>query len=114
MSAQSLELISLLRGKLHYDLQPNVQLTIVGPDISGMAQGRIQVRAVAQPLRTYYRMDTILPTNRRMLWPIKDVLLPLRLHADRVGVYGWIETQPEKLFVPSALSPRRLLTTSAH
>ena len=106
VSAQSLELISLLRGKLHYDLQPNVQLTIVGPDISGMAQGRIQVRAVAQPLRTYYRMDTILPTNRRMLWPIKDVLLPLRLHADRVGVYGWIETQPEKLFVPLRIIPQ--------
>jgi hypothetical protein len=100
VSAQSLELISLLRGKLHYDLQPDVQLTIVGPDISGIARGPIQVRAVAQPLRTYYRMDTVLPTNRRMVWPVKDVLFPLRLHADRVGVYGWIEAQPEKLFIP--------------
>jgi hypothetical protein len=100
VSAQSLELISLLRGKLHYDLRPDVQLTIIGPDLSGIAQGPIQVRAVAQPLRTYYRMDTVLPKKGRLLWPIKDVLLPLRLHADRVGVYGWIEAQPEKLFVP--------------
>jgi hypothetical protein len=106
VSAQSLELISLLRGKLHYDLQPDVQLTIVGPDLSGMAQGPIQVRAVAQPLRTYYRMDTILPKNHRLLWPVKDVLFPLRLHADRVGVYGWIETQPEKLFVPLRVIPQ--------
>jgi hypothetical protein len=106
VSAQSLELISLLRGKLHYDLQPHVQLTIVGPDISSLAQGRIQVRAVAQPLNTYYRMDTVLPTNLRMMWPVKDVLLPLHLHADRVGVYGWIETQPEKLFVPLRVIPQ--------
>jgi hypothetical protein len=106
VSAQSLELISLLRGKLHYDLQPDVQLTIVGPDVAGMAQGRIQVRAVAQPLRTYYRMDTLLPANRRMVWPVKDVLFPLRLHADRVGVYGWIEAQPEKLFVPLRIIPQ--------
>ena len=106
VSAQSLELISLLRGKLHYDLQPQVQLTIIEPDISGMAQGRIQVRAVAQPLKTYYRMDTELPTNRRMVWPVKDVLLPLHLHADRVGVYGWIEAQPEQLFVPLRIIPQ--------
>jgi hypothetical protein len=106
VSAQSLELISLLRGKLHYDLEPHVQLTIVGPDISAMARGRIQVRAVARPLNTYYRMDTVLPPNRRMAWPVKDVLLPLLLHADRVGVYGWIEAQPEKLFVPLRVTPQ--------
>jgi hypothetical protein len=28
------------------------------------------------------------------------------LHADRVGVYGWIETQPEKLFVPLRIIPQ--------
>jgi hypothetical protein len=100
VSASSLELISLLRGKLHYKLQPKTQLILSSPNIADIASGPVRTRAIARPLRTYYRMDATLPTTRRMSWSIDDVLLPLRLSADSIGVFGWVEKGTEKIYVP--------------
>src|SRR5262249_39733743 len=100
VSATSLELISLLRGKLHYNLQPNAQLILSAPDVADIAPGAVHVRAIARALKTYYRMDAVLPATRQMSWPVDNVLLPLRLSADRLGVFGWVEKGAEKIFVP--------------
>lgn len=106
VSAPSLELISLLRGALRYDLAASEQLHITAPNLGTMATGPLQVRAVARPLRTYYRMDAVLPANGRLVWPVRDVLLPSHLHADRIGVYGWVGTEMKKLFVPLRVAPQ--------
>jgi hypothetical protein len=106
VSAPSLELISLLRGPLRYNLTAPEQLHIIAPDLGAMATGPLQVRAVARPLRTYYRMDAVLPANGHLVWPVRDVLLPSHLHAERIGVYGWVGTEMQKLFVPLRVVPQ--------
>ena len=106
VSAPSLELISLVRGKVQYDLTQQERLVILTPGLGQMTQGPVYIRAVARPLRTYYRMDTVLPANGRFLWPVQDVLLPARLHAERLGVYGWVGTEADKIFVPLRVVPQ--------
>ncbi|HEY7493695.1 MAG TPA: hypothetical protein VIH59_21620 [Candidatus Tectomicrobia bacterium] len=106
VSAQTLEPISLLRGRLHYALQPDVQLTVSAPDIADITSAPVQVRAVARPLKTYYRMDAVLPASRRIVWPVRDVLLPLHLDAGSIGVYGWVDTQDGRLYVPLRVVPQ--------
>jgi hypothetical protein len=106
VSAPSLELISLLRGALRYNLAAPEQLRIIAPNLGNMATGPLQVRAVARPLRTYYRMDAVLPANGHLVWPVRDVLLPSHLHAERIGVYGWVGTEMKKLFVPLRVVPQ--------
>ncbi len=100
VGARSLEIVSLLRGKLRFDLQPNVQIEVSVPNVANLAQGPIRVRAVSLPLKTYYRMDAVLPAARRMLWPVKDVLLPSHLYANMIGVFGWVGTEANKTFIP--------------
>ena len=106
VSAQTLEPISLLRGRLHYPLQPDVQLTISAPDVADISSAPVQVRAVARPLKTYYRMDAVLPANRRIVWPVQDVLLPWRLDAGSISVYGWVDTKDGLLYVPLRIVPQ--------
>ncbi len=105
VSAPSLALISLLRGKLRYDLQPSVQLILSAPDVADIAPGPVHVRAVARPVNTYYRMDAVLPATRQLAWAVEEVLLPLRLAADKLGVFGWVEKGTEKIFVPLHMAP---------
>jgi len=99
-AATDVELVSLLWGKLHFMLQPNAHLKVTAPNIAPHVQGPVRVRAVALPLRTYYRMDAVLPTDRPLLWPVDAVLFPWRLEANRIGVFGWVGTEAEKTFVP--------------
>jgi hypothetical protein len=100
VAAGDLELVSLLQGKLHFDLQPQIRLQVSAPPIADIVQGPIRIRAVALPLKTYYRMDTFLLPGRQFEWPVDTVLLPNGLSATHIGVFGWIDTEPEKIFVP--------------
>jgi hypothetical protein len=106
VAAMDLEVVSLLKGKLRFDLQPNVRLEVSAPSIAGVTEGPVQVRAVALPLRTYYRMDAVLPPNRPLLWPVDALLLPWRLEANRIGMFGWVGAEADRTFVPlQAMQP---------
>jgi hypothetical protein len=98
--AGDLELISLLVGRLTFDLAPGSQLEVVAPELGPLITGPIHVRALAIPARVYYRMDATLSESERLLWPIGDVLAPAQLFASRLGVFGWVETDSERVFVP--------------
>jgi hypothetical protein len=100
VSAPGLELLSLLRGRLTYDLQSPAPLVVIAGGIEDVAPGPLHVRALARPLRTYYRMDALVPREGRLTWPLIEVLAPLRLPADKLGVFGWVETPTGRLFVP--------------
>jgi hypothetical protein len=106
VSSTGLELVSLTRGKLRFELDPALQLTVSAPDPGDAAPGPVRVRAVAKRLRTYYRMDAELPPSRQLSWPVRDVLWPEGLGAERIGLFGWVERDGERIFVPLRLAPQ--------
>jgi hypothetical protein len=93
------ELVSLTRGRLEYQLGAGQHLTLEAAS-KGLPASDLQVRGVATPLRTYYRMDTRLSAGERWQWPVDDVLLPLQLTAERLGIFAWAALPSGKVFVP--------------
>lgn len=104
VSAVNLELVSLLRGKLRFDPRRHKSLKVISPDDAGAAQP-IRVRAVALPIKTYYRMDGVLAADRTMVWPLHEVLARTGLTAAQLGVFAWVGAAADKLFIPLAVVP---------
>src|ERR1043166_1414631 len=75
VGAHSLAAMSFSLGKIRFELDPAVRLQVSAP---GQTQS-INVRAVAIPPKTYYRMDAALPAGATMVWPVRDVLLKASL-----------------------------------
>jgi hypothetical protein len=100
VSSGDLELVSLLVGRLAGETTRNSQLEILTPAVQGSLSGPIKIRAIAIPPRTYYRMDATVPSGARLSWPLGDVLEPGKLSMDRLGVFGWVDASPERVFVP--------------
>lgn len=100
VSSGDLELVSLLVGRLGGETARNSQLEVVAPAVQRSLSGPIRIRAVAIPPRTYYRMDATVNPGGRLSWPIGDVLVPAQLSMDRLGVFGWVDASPERVFVP--------------
>jgi hypothetical protein len=106
VSAPSLEVVSLLIGELRFALESDVRLVVSVPDdLRHRLKTPVQVRAVALPLATYYRLDAQLPLEGALAWPVAHVLRPAGLHAERVGVFGWVVHNDEKLFIPLQVTP---------
>lgn len=90
--------VSYLMGEFNFELRKDVVLEVSSAHIS---QDTIHVRAVAIPLETYYRLDGTIP----MSWPIGEVLHPAKLNARKLGVYGWIRSDPV-IYVPLRITQR--------
>ena len=97
VSSESLEVVSVLQGTLEFEWKPEVVLRVSAP---GLTQGTVNVRAIAIPLKTYYRLDGTVSPQQSMRWPIGDVIFPGKLTAQRLGVFGWVGTENDKIFVP--------------
>lgn len=90
-------MVSVLLGNLYFDKKPDVVLEVSAPNFT---QGDVNIRAVAIPLKRYYRMDGSVSPEESMRRPIGDVVVPGQLSAQRLGVFGWVGTESEKTFVP--------------
>lgn len=97
VSSESLEVVSVLYGNLHFDWKPDVVIEVSAPTYT---KGAVNIRAVAIPLKTYYRMDGTVSPKKSLRWPVKDVVFPGQLTAQRLGVFGWVGTESDKTFVP--------------
>jgi hypothetical protein len=84
--SRSLVVKSFTLGRLRFDLASATPLEITAPDQKWWP---VNVRAVAIPLTTYYRMDATLAPGATLHWPLKDVLAPEGLTDSRIGVFGW-------------------------
>jgi hypothetical protein len=102
----SLEIVSVLKGRLGFDFEHHRALDVSAPNLPASASPLLHVGAVALSLKTYYRMDAVFQSGESMTWPIDDVLKPVGLTADNLGVFGWIESQAEKVFVPLKVVPK--------
>jgi hypothetical protein len=105
VSSGDLELVSLLLGHLAGDTTRDARLEIVVPAVPRSLSGPIQIRAVAIPPRTYYRMDATANAGGRLSWPLGEVVGPAQLSMERVGVFGWVDASPERVFVPLRVVP---------
>lgn len=97
VASGSLEVVSLTHGRLNYEWRTDVILEVTAPSA---ADQPVNIRAVAIPLKTYYRMDSELLPGQQFTWPLRDILHPGKLTADRIGIFGWIGEQEDKEFIP--------------
>jgi hypothetical protein len=96
VGAHNIDVVSFTSGDLNYDIASKVSLRVSVSSQSPL----VNVRAVAIPPRTYYRMDTVLRPGTAMVWPVSEVLLPEKLTDNRIGIFGWTGTENAKTFVP--------------
>ena len=91
------EVVSLLIGTLDYLWLEDTDLTVSSPHVT--ASG-VNIRAVALPEKTYYRMDSRLDPQGHLTWSTGEVLVRERLAAGDVGVFGWVAMERGREFVP--------------
>lgn len=101
--AVGLEVVGLLAGAIVPDLAEQTKVEIFGPAPGVLPDGitgPVRVRAVALPLKAYYRMDGVLDEHSSLAWPIGEVVGPAGLDSGQIGLFGWIGDETDKIFVP--------------
>ena len=106
VAGERLEFLSFVSGSISYDLMKDKVLVVAVPDVSHLKATEVHIRARALPLGTYYRMDTTVAAAKTIEWPLNAVIAPAGLHADRLGVIGWIEKEGTKIYVPVSVLPK--------
>jgi len=96
VGSHSLAAMSFSLGKIRYELSAAVRLRVSAP---GQTHP-VNIRAVAIPAKTYYRMDAALPAGASMVWPVRDVLLPEKLGDSRIGIFAWKGAESAKTLIP--------------
>jgi hypothetical protein len=92
--------VSFQQGALRWS-SPDVTLRLsIASGITHLPEDRINVRAVALPLSTYYRLDGVVSLQKPLNWPIGAVVRPSKLTDKQLGVFGWIGSEDGRLFVP--------------
>jgi hypothetical protein len=102
VGAHSLAAMSFSLGKIRFELNPSVQLQVSAP---GQTQP-VNVRAMALPPKTYYRMDAALPAGATLVWPVRDVLLRENLSDSRIGIFAWKGPDGAKTLIPVRVVPQ--------
>ncbi len=100
-----LELISLVLGNFHYDLDHNIFLLVSAHENPYATSDKIRIRAIAREEGTNYQLDAFLPKNRPFRWPLRAVLYPEGLQASDIGVYGWFSRGKKKVYIPLFIIP---------
>jgi hypothetical protein len=103
--SSNIEIVSFLKGKLRYGLKSDGRLIVSQPATTNLGSQPLHIRAVALPLHTYYQMDATMPKRGKLVWTMNDVLWPARLDADRIGLFGWIGQESDKVYVPLMVAP---------
>lgn len=108
VGSRSLAALSFTLGKLKYDLASSAPLEVTAP---GQTQ-QVNIRAVAIPLKTYYRMDATLAPRATLSWPLTDVLAPEGLTDTRIGIFGWRGNEESGTLVPLRVTAAGAKSTS--
>ncbi len=93
-----LGVVGVTIGVFQFALEKKEVIEISSPIV---ADQPVNVRVVGIPPQTYYRLDAQLAPGKTLLWPVNDVLLPAKLYASQIGVYGWLGAgNREEAYVP--------------
>lgn len=99
-----LQIVSLFRGELNLHSEHKI-IHVSAPGFKELATSSIHVRAVAIPLNTYYRMDAVITDSEPLIWSLDDVVKPIGLNPNQIGIYGWVENNADIVFVPLDVLP---------
>ncbi|MCP4568804.1 MAG: hypothetical protein GY841_14600 [FCB group bacterium] len=97
------EIVSILFQKLNYDLANETILKVSTPEYDSTSNDTIHIRAYSlreNPNNYYYRMDGYFVRDDILLWPVGDVLEPLELSDKMIGLFGWLGTYEDRLYIP--------------
>jgi hypothetical protein len=100
VSARSLDMVSLVKGKFHYYLNYLRYLDVIEVSSAVNVHKPFHVRAVGVPLKMYYRMDAHLEPGQTLKWPLQDVLYRKKIGSEKIGVFGWMGSEREKTYIP--------------
>jgi hypothetical protein len=93
VSGEALTVAFLMSGRLPDS--GSVEVSGAGP------KREINVRAVALPLGTYYRMDAVITPEKPLRWPLSEVVNASRsLKNADLGLYGWFGDPGRPIYVP--------------
>ncbi len=93
-----LDVVGVTIGLFQFALERKEVIEVSSPIV---ADQPVNVRVVGIPPQTYFRLDAQLAPGKTLLWPVNDVLLPAKLYASQIGVYGWIgASNGEETYVP--------------
>jgi hypothetical protein len=84
VSAGSLDLVSLLRGRLDFDPKKDTMLYISAPQVR---KRQVHIQAVGIPIKTYYRLDAWLEPGERLEWPL-EIIRKMNLRPGHIGLFG--------------------------
>jgi hypothetical protein len=93
--------VSFQQGALRWSSPEDATLRLsIASGITHLPEERINVRAIALPLSTYYRLDGVVSLQKPLTWPISAVVRPSKLTDKQLGIFGFIGNDDERLFVP--------------
>ncbi len=90
-------IVGVIQGKFQYRLDRQEKLIVSSPFLQNQT---VNIRAMALPLTTYYRMDAKIDQEDSLIWPVGDVLYQENLGNESIGVFGWIGKEEDKIYVP--------------
>lgn len=102
--AVALEVVSFSYGALRYDHDQDV-LHVHAPLLADLVEAPVRIRAVALPLKAYYRMDAFAPAEGPLAWPLSSVIRPAGLEDRHLGLLGWVPGDDGPILVPLWASP---------
>jgi hypothetical protein len=100
-----LDLLSLVNGRINYDLASDKNLIISLPALPPQfASAQVLLMAHALPRGTPYRMDAIVAAGSKFKWPLGPVLKQIPLQADSIGVVAWINQPLGEYYIPVSVA----------
>ncbi|MCP4254899.1 MAG: hypothetical protein GY775_16135 [Candidatus Scalindua sp.] len=97
VSSGSMNIVGVIQGSFKYKLDTKEILTLSSPIAKNKT---VNVRAVGIPIKTYYRMDSQIEPYEALEWPVGEVLYAQKLSCKKIGVFGWIGSDNERIYVP--------------
>lgn len=100
--------VSLVQGKLEYDLARKEEIFISYPNIPGVNE--IGVTGQSHGLSIHYHLDFILRTKEKMTIPVEDVILNKNIYSSNLGMYGY----QGKITAPTTYIPINVRTKNSN
>ncbi len=97
LPAGGMDVVGLVQGSFRFSLDFDERVTITSPLVADRA---VHLRAQGIPLKTYYRLDALIAPQGKFTWPIGEVVLLANLRYQNIGIYGWVGSENERLYIP--------------